>query len=588
MKELLKERYKELLWMFQITDPEDDRNSKLIIQNVIDLFMKRCKKPAIWCYGYHTKMLMADFMFELKKVKYIIDNNVKHQIKSGFEIIQENQIQEKQIDGIIISTWIYREEIKKCLKKFYPHIKYLDIYDELEKSGIFLERNYYDGEHPYIKYRIINRLQMKLAKEDEWKCRKKLLIGLIKEYILIKDFCTAIKCAEKLLQNAYGDWEKRLLDKLYELYNLQINAMRKLDRNHVLMFCIDGLQWKNVNQKYMKNMYGLLKKSFCIFDHAYAVSTSTYESLIPTYSENVDLRTKYYEKNLIDGKNCRFIQEAKRQKRKIYFYTDGFPYIEDDSIILKRCSQTATEKMWDFLLDAVDEEKGLFYIHILYESHFSYPNPYTRKALITDGMNIMFDYLDRNGGRMRTDYRKQMVDALMYLDDVVPPLLKQLQCSMVLYADHGNIMIDPEDKLFDIEETKYTFHEDLVRVPFAVKSPEIAVGVEHFFISIMELNKTLLGLMNKREVVFEKKEFIKVQRSEIYNPDFRFLYEKAGYKHDLLAFEAFIFANGYELAVYADGKIELYLTETNERLKDPYIEISLLNKVRSEITVCTL
>lgn len=86
-------------------------------------------------------------------------------------------------------------------------------------------------------------------------------------------------------------------------------------------------------------------------------------------------------------------------------------------------SQTATEKIWDFVSDAVDESNGFFYIHILYESHHSYPNPYTRTPLVID---VLFDYLSRNGGKLRTDYDAQQKEALHYLDDVLSPILEGL------------------------------------------------------------------------------------------------------------------------------------------------------------------
>ena len=146
-------------------------------------------------------------------------------------------------------------------------------------------------------------------------------------------------------------------------------------------------------------------------------------------------------------------------------------------------------------------------------------------------------------------------------------------------------MIGLDERLSDVEETKYTFHEDLLRVPLAVKSPEMEIKTEGLLVSIMELNRILLGLLNKEKIIFEKKKFIKAQRSAVYNPDFQFLYKQVGYEHDLLAFEVFIFEEGYKLAVYSDGKVEVYLAETDEQLDESYIEKKLFNQVKDEITV---
>ncbi len=270
----------------------------------------------------------------------------------------------------------------------------------------------------------------------------------------------------------------------------------------------------------------------------------------------------------------------------MFFYTDGFRYIDDDVISVTAYSQTATEKLWDFLLDAANEKNGLFYIHILYESHFSYPNPYTTEKIVADGMNILFDYLEKNGGKIRGDYDKQQKDSLRYLDDVIVPLISKLPCRFVLYADHGNILIEQEE-LSDIMKTKFTFHEELVQVPFAIRSPEVGVGISNNLISIMELNSVIIGLMNKNKFLFKEKDFIKIVRSEIYNPDFQYLYKKADIERGILAFEVFVFKEGYKLAVYSDGIAEVYLLETDAKINNEKLKMELYNRIKNSITVCT-
>lgn len=588
-EEILREKYNALQKLFNISFSQGNGEINHIIKRSICEFVEHCRKPAIWCYGKHTKMLMADFMFELKKVHYIIDNGVQNREESGFEIIDENNIMDKQIDGIIISSRIYKDEIIENLRANYEGIPYLDIYEELEKAGIFLNGNYYAAGHlhPYNRYRGLNKMQRRVLEEkNEGICRGELE-KIIRIYIEIKDFQSAIKYTTKMIELFDGVWEKRLLEQLKEIYTLQLEVLKEIDENNVLMICIDGLRRKEVCEKHMKNLYRFLKDRTYYLNNAYSVSTSTYESLIPAYSENDDLRTKYYEINKVASGDCRFITEAKKQGRSIFFYTDGTEYIEDAANVMVSQSQTATEKIWEFMLDAVSEKNGLFYIHILYESHYSYPNPYTTEEIVAAGTHIMFDYLGHNGGRIRTDYNKQQKDSLRYLDDVIVPLIENLSCRMVLYADHGNILIDKGTDIENIEATKYTFHEDLIQVPFAIKSPEMEVGADNSLASIMELNHVIIGLMNRERILFEKHDFIKVLRSEIYNPDFIYLYQKANKGHGLLAFEAFIFEEGYKLAVYADGVVELYRTEADLQVDDSNIQKRLLDKIKDKVTVCT-
>lgn len=588
---LLQEKYAALLEMCGCGAIQDNRDIISIIRNVISEFVKQCHTPAIWCYGTHTKMLMADFIFELKKVRYIIDNGMENSVDGGFEIINESKITEKNIDGIIISSKIYKDEIIANLNADDRHISYLDIYAELEKAGFQIEGTYYEARHPYAKYCKLNKLQRDMADESKKETHHEILVKIIEKYIEIKDFKSAIFYTEKLIafsEDLEKAWGKRLLEKLSDIYRTQLEAMGQIDDNSVLMLCIDGLRRKEVTDEHMRNLSGFLRNSTYYYSNAYSMSTSTYESLLPAYSENADLRTRYYEKNGVPEYQCRFVNEAKRQNRKICFYTDGVRYVEDADIAVKTYWQTATEKLWDFLMDSVEEDKGLFYIHILYESHYSYPNPYTREEIIAEGTSIFFDYLEKNGGQIRTDYNRQQKDALRYLDDVVVPLIEKLSCRMVLYADHGNILIDQGTEIGYVESTKYTFHEDLIQIPFAVKSPEMQPGRDGRLVSLMDLNSVIIALMNREEVTVEDKTAVKVLRSEIYNPDFRYLYQRTGNEHGLLAFEVFLFSEGYKLAVYADGVLELYFTETDSSVEDIVTKRRLLDMVRNQITVCAL
>lgn len=586
MRELLKHKYEELQEMCGDALQNSSDNINFIIRRSLNRFLSECEQPAIWCYGHHTKMLMADFMFELKKVHYIIDNGIKSGAGSGFELITEGEIKEKGIDGIIISSKLYRKEIIDNIRNKYKDIRYLDIYADLEAAGVLLKEEYYAGRHPYSKYINLNKMQNEALliknKNDRMTAERKI----VGKYIEIKDFRSAIVHAKTLVELSNEREDRLLLKKIEEIYDLQLEALGCINEEHVVMLCIDGLRRQDICKEYMKNLYSYLTNETHYFSNAYSVSTSTYESLIPAYSENTDLRTKYYESNMVSCGSCRFINEAKKQGRKIFFYTDGTAYIDDADINVSQKFQTATEKLWDFLLDAEKEVNGLFYIHILYESHYSYPNPYTKGKIIAEGTSIFFNYLEKNGGQISVDFNRQQKDSLCYLDDVVIPLIEKIKCRMVLYADHGNVLFEKGTVIHNIEKSKYTFHEDLIQVPLAIRSPEVKVGNNLSLVSIMGLNNIVISLMNKKEVLLSQNEYIKIIRSRIYNPDFIFLYKKAECEHELLAFEVFIFREGYKLAVYEDGVIELYLTDSDSRINNIFLERKLLEKVKDKITVC--
>ena len=107
MRAKMEQAYDRLLALLGIESGNESRKTSRIIKEAIRAFAADCEKPALWCYGEHTRMLMTDYVFEMKNVKYIIDEFCTGD--GGFEIIRSKEIEEKEIDGIIISSFKYRK-----------------------------------------------------------------------------------------------------------------------------------------------------------------------------------------------------------------------------------------------------------------------------------------------------------------------------------------------------------------------------------------------------------------------------------------------------------------------------------------------
>lgn len=570
--------YQKLVEKYEFTDTIDAPKMLSIIRQAIVDFMSAHSNVALYCNGYHTKMLMADFIYELKNVKIIVDNYADKDKSEGFIMIRDDEMREYHVNGVIISSFDYMDSIARDMAEKTPEIPYLNIYKVIRESGIDIQNAYYENAHPYQYYKTINALQRRIAKEPE--NRDELYHRLIGEYIRIKDFRTAIEKAK--------EWGKRsdLLADLRKIYQMELDVAKNLSDEHVLMLCIDGTRRDSVSEDKMPKMCEYIKRAGKLFSNAYSYSTSTYESLIPVYSENSDMETKYFDNNFIREDGCRFVQVAKKQGRNLFFYTDMTEYVEDSDIRRSDSFQTATEKIWNFLVDAKECKYGLFYVHILYESHYSFVNPYTEAEILAEGTAMLFDYLDTKGGNLRADYVQQHRDAMRYLDDVVTPFLEVLPCKVVLYADHGNTMLEKGTKLEEVSPQLLTCHEDLIEVPLAVIDRNGAAGEDSDLISLMELNNIIISLMEKTEYVNPKKEWAKIGRSTIYNLDFHFLYSKMNAEKRLQAFEGFVFRSGEKLVVYADGEKELYSSKDDSVIDDAARKDELFAKVASEVTVC--
>lgn len=580
----LEKKYKELLLICGLTEEFNNDGIDCIIRKLINDFCGRHKKVAIWCNGVHTRMLVADYINELRNINVIIDSKQAGTKDSGYKIISREDILSNGIDGIIISSYIYRNEIKEDIKNNFQSIDYLDIYEGLEQRNINLQTSYYKACHPYGLYEKMSKYKQVLYNEGNKKDHKENYANLINLNILIKDF----KNAEKYIleyRNISGDISafEIVLKKIREVYIIEVEALKQLDSNNVIMLCIDGLRRKDFYSSKLYKVNNYVKNNFIYFTNAYSVSTSTYESLIPAYSENTDMRTEYYKNNIIRESECAFIKEALKQGRSIYFYTDSDRYIDSNKIIKNKSFQTASEKIWSLCVDSIGKKNVLFYIHILYESHFSYPSPYADGEIIADGSNILFDFLENKGGKLRCNYIGQQNQALKYLDDLLYPFLKNINCKIIVYADHGNILIDNDERPENINELKYSCHEDLIQIPIAIKNHNNCGEKHEELISLISLNSMIIQLLKDEEIGNYGRNYIKIQRSSIYNKDFRYLYKKFNKEQELLAFEAFIFSNGYKICVYEDGKMKLY--KDDNRIFDENLLIKYRQIVADDITV---
>lgn len=577
------DRYEKLSEKMGIGKVDMNRKMNSTIREALHAFCTGHKNPAIWCMGEHTRMLMVDFVNEMKNVKFIIDSAKKKEgVKSGFSIVEPNEIELYDIDGVIISSYIYRNEIKEEISQHHKSIEYLDIYESLEQCGIHMETSYYVLPNPHNKYQGINKLQISYRKESAVKTKIDYLNQIIKKYVSMKDFRSAIKYMQELIALRGNSEDRMLLDELQDLYEMEKEQLSKVDPENVLMLCIDGLRRGDLLSGKLPKLLKWVESESYFFENAYSSSTTTYESLIPVYGSNNNMRTKYFEKSVLEEAECKFIREASGQNRNIFFYTDTDEFINCGRIVRSGIAQTVTEKIWDFAIDAGKEHNGLFYVHVLYESHFSYANPYTEVPLTADGTTIFHDFSERGGGRLRTDYVCQQKDALKYIDDTLMPFLEVLSCRIVLFADHGNILMKTTDSIKELEDTKFTCHKDWIEIPIAIKCPELPPHKDERLISLMELNEIICCLLEGKPYIYTEPDYIKMQRSRLYNPDLQYVYTQNGHERELQAFELFIFKDGAELMVYENGECRV-LSEGNGGKTDVS---TLYQRVAADVTVC--
>ncbi len=575
----LKEKYKYIRTQMGLDEESKDTDLNFHIREILKSFMQIHKKVAVYCYGQHTQMLFTDFIAELRDVVCIIDNgNVN--VESDFQIIKDADIEKYELDGIVISSFRYVDEIKRGIEENHKSVDALDIYDELKKRGISLEHEFYFAG-PYQIYSRINKF-LPLIDQDG---SPDLLKQLLAEYIEIKDFRLAGDISKRIYDITANEKDGMIYDRIMDLYNAEIDQLSRAGKDNALLLCLDGMRRADFFGDSMKKTYEVLKDTSHTYTNAYSYSTMTYESLVPVFEENSDKKTEYYLREEVESKNCRFMKKALDEGRFVAIYGDGNHYIYDDRIKYSGNSQTVTEKLWDFIVDTEGVNNGIFYLHELYESHYSFINPYTKSKLVAQGSAMLFDFLPQNSGKLQTDYKSQQQDALRYLDDTLAPFIEVLPCSMVLFADHGNLMLDTDMRLENISVPQLSAGEEWIRIPLLIRYSDKEAGENNDLISLMSMNDILLSVLSGKKYHYISPDYIKIGRSAIYNQQFKELYRLLDKGYNGEAFEGFIFNNGYKLIVYSDGRKELYKTIDDSLVDDDALIDEFFDKISAEVTV---
>lgn len=582
----LQEAYDSLLQKHKINIIEGYENITTVMRDSINDFMSAHKRVAIYCYGAHTKALMADYIYELRNIVCIIDNGDVDAGSQGYVVIKDEEIESMAIDGIIISSYLYKEEIKQSLKEKHEGVAFLDLYDDMYKRGIPMKCEFFKGRTPKQRYYEINQMYQKLNQGTDV---FETLLDLVKKFIEIKDFRLAAQAAGALYESS-GDQKYNILKKdVEDLYQKYLEVLKRGD-DAVFLLCVDGLKAQEFCEGgRLRKTYSAVREKATIFTRAYSFSTSTFESLVPVFSEKYDQRLEgYLENTVVPLEECRFAKFAREQGRNIYVYGGGIKYIEDPQIKYIEHPQTIAQMLWSFAVDLELDSRGLFYMQPVSESHFTFCSPYYRQNdMQIDDTNLFYNYLSTKGNCLNTKYSRQYDVAMEYVDDTLAPVLEACTCKTLLFADHGGYDYEEIEcsKLEDLDPNRLTASEDLIRIPIVIVSPKEG-GEDHSLISLAELNDIAISMMKNEKFPYNGQQYIKLGRKAIYNADCKYIFNHIFHsEHRLCAFEGFIFEDGYKLLVFSDGTKELYMTAGDVMVQDEELKEKYYKLIERQLTI---
>ena len=95
----LSEKYQNLVKKYGINRYLPEEHG--VFTSILISFLKQHQKVAIYGYDEFARTFIGEFIFELKNVKYLIDDNVSNE-DSGYTVISESEINKYDIDGIVL------------------------------------------------------------------------------------------------------------------------------------------------------------------------------------------------------------------------------------------------------------------------------------------------------------------------------------------------------------------------------------------------------------------------------------------------------------------------------------------------------
>lgn len=537
-------------------------------------------RVAIWGAGDHTtQVLMELISFEEKNTVCFVDKNITLHGKkiNGIPILPPREIDRKDIDFVVISSFAFRQEIAAEIREKYPQCKIVDFYDEVkEKFHPFYDHCF------YIFYRELYELKSRFARAKEK--RAQILKEIIIKYLYIRDFCSARKYIKFYLEGGYEDADRlrNFSMELDELLKQLKTVLKARDSSDLALFVLDSLRAKDVfseeAKKTMPFLHGLMTKSI-VFKKAYSASTYTAASFnsFLTGKKVIDDGLSYNGPVSFDDS----ILLKKLQEKGYEFYQYGGIRITQNEEVeespfyakgmTKRTKFEAPPKrIWSYITDlAKADPKPVFSILHLMESHWPFPNGHQKEQILFDGHPGVNCYHWISKDEVPLEKLIRIKDsALGYIDEQLNFYLDYLpeKINLVILGDHGQVLGE-HNAFWNV----FTWYDEAIHVPVIYYNKDLKPKTSDALFSLGDLPSQILHIMQNGEMLEPKCPYIEVQRDPISNPSF-------------LNDEVFIsglgvkFTRGYKVIRTLNEKYVLYDDGSEEFVIPPDETINLVDQ----------
>lgn len=468
------------------------------VNEIIDTIPKD-KVIAIRGNGLHTSELFKLLREDNKnRIKYLIDQHHGDiPEERDIPILLPEEMEYVHIDVILLSTFKWRVEFMAQLMECDDGIEIIDIYDEMEKNGIFFDKEFYTYSvriNKYINYKDTSTTYHKYLCATNEKNKRFYLEKLIAYLVEIRDFITVNKMIDELKRNGWDSENKyeKFRAELVSLFAEIKNIIHKRNKRDIIINYVDNIGADTFyNTKFGKER---LADSYC-FMNAYTPSPWTYFATRVLITGELPISDHSYKKTTFTDDKSALLRVMKKHNYSFSYIAYGGMYqkwFDNKKVIPKGYTgfdgtipgstggrserECSTRMQWCSLRERINKphETVCHLIHSLAESHYPFYYSLTRTlskksedGRIASGIEFILQQLEWYGK------------------------FDSAQTVKVCFSDHNC-------------NWGRAYGSETSHVPFVIKGKDFQVKEENRLFSLKDFSKLINAILTLNKSDFDK------------------------------------------------------------------------------------
>lgn len=346
---------------------------------------------------YRKSSVVATTAYDINEI--IIKNGFSSIDYCVLENVDSINIEQNTKSVLIISYDDHAEWKEKLFAYFNGEVEIIDLYEELERAGFSLSKEYYEiFDSIRDPYADINRIRRRIKECNSGV--EDLYYELIYLCIEIRDFRNALFYIEEYLDTYTNDAVSGLYDGLRELFEAIGHEIKTLSGESIIMCWVDAIQYDVLDE--MPYLHREKDSTLC-FENSYTVSPFT----IPTYytifckKRCIEDNLPLYKHDTITVKNSPLLEYLDKNGYLFLRHGDSLNIFENENCSYGVQKNDAAELvtqyemvknvkfykefdskedicpilLWSSLRDVLLFEKVFTLPHIVMETHTPYISP---------------------------------------------------------------------------------------------------------------------------------------------------------------------------------------------------------------------